>query len=150
MLEWTRRVVDFRKNHRVLRRRTYFQGRPIRGAEIKDISWLRPDGEEMSEQEWDSESLRILGIWLAGAAVDLRDEQGNRVLGDTLVILMNSSDEPVEFRLPPTLEGRRWEFVLDTSRPDEAAGRHRRRGGRMYRVNGRSMTIFKHPTPAPP
>jgi isoamylase len=149
MLEWTRRVVDFRKNHRVLRRRTYFQGRPIRGAEIKDVSWLRPDGNEMSEEEWNNESVRALALWLAGAAVDLKDEQGNRVIGDTVVIMMNSSDEPVEFKLPPTIESRRWEFVLDTARPQVAPGRERRRGGRSYRLVGRSMAIFKHPTPAP-
>jgi isoamylase len=34
--------------HPVFHRRHFFQGRRIRGSELEDITWLRPDGEEMT------------------------------------------------------------------------------------------------------
>jgi isoamylase len=42
--------------HPVFHRRHFFQGRRIRGSELEDITWLRPDGEEMTEEEWNSTS----------------------------------------------------------------------------------------------
>ncbi|MGK2966452.1 MAG: glycogen debranching protein GlgX [Tepidiformaceae bacterium] len=149
MLEWTRRVIDLRKNHAILRRRQYFHGRAIRGAGIKDISWLQPDGKEMGDEAWNDEGVRALAVWLAGAAADVRDERGNRIVGDTMVILLNSFDGDLEFRLPPALAGKRWEFVLDTARPKEPPAEERYRGGATYTVKERSMAIFKHPTPKP-
>ena len=38
----------------MLRRRKFFQGRRIRGADVKDIAWLDADGEEMTDEAWNS------------------------------------------------------------------------------------------------
>jgi isoamylase len=147
MLEWTKRVVRVRKEHSILRRRHYFAGRPIRGAEIKDISWLKPDGTEMGDEDWDDEGVRALAVWLTGAAADLVDERYNPIIGDTLVILMNSHDEVVEFRLPPTGDGTHWTLLLDTGRPQADGQEYTPRGD--YSLEGRSMAVLKHPTKAP-
>ncbi|MGI8424445.1 MAG: glycogen debranching protein GlgX [Chloroflexota bacterium] len=146
-LEWTRRVLAVRAAHPLLRRRDYFRGRPIRGGGTTDISWLRRDGEEMSEEQWNNQNLRTLGLWLAGNAADLLDERGNRAVDDTLVILMNSSPEAVRFRLPPAPGSERWTLVLDTERPGAAEGSRSFRGGGTYRLGPRSMALLKHATP---
>ncbi|HET7439338.1 MAG TPA: glycogen debranching protein GlgX, partial [Nitrospira sp.] len=43
LLAFTKSLIMLRQQHPVFRRRRFFQGRRIRGAEVKDISWLRPD-----------------------------------------------------------------------------------------------------------
>ncbi len=146
MLEWTRRVAKFRESHAVLRRRRYFQGRRIHGSDSKDIAWLRPDGSEMGVPEWDDPGVRAIGMWLAGAAADVVDDRGLGIIGDTLLILLNSGEEPVPFKLPPTSEGRRWTLALDSFSPRIEEGRNRYRSGGVYHVQPRSIAILKHPT----
>ena len=148
MLDWTKRVVRVRKEHSILRRRHYFAGRPIRGAGIKDISWLKPDGTEMGDEDWEDKGVRALAVWLAGAAADLVDEQYNPIIGDTLVILMNSHDEAIDFRLPPTDGEARWTLLLDTGHPKAAGQDYAPRSS--YCLDGRSMAVLKHPKKAPP
>jgi glycogen operon protein len=144
MLEWTKRVVRYRKEHAVLRRRHFFSGRSIRGDGFKDISWLKPDGAEMSDADWDDEGVRALAVWLAGEAADVYDEKYNRIVGDTLLVLMNSYDEPIEFRLPPTPAKARWSLALDTSRPGSLPKQFP--AGAPYSLPARSMAILEHPT----
>ncbi|HEX8097452.1 MAG TPA: glycogen debranching protein GlgX, partial [Pyrinomonadaceae bacterium] len=52
LLEFTRALIALFHKHPVLRRRKFFQGRKIRGSEIKDLSWFRPDGQEMRDEDW--------------------------------------------------------------------------------------------------
>jgi glycogen operon protein len=148
MLHWTQRVIRLRREHSVLRRRHYFLGRPIRGAGIKDISWLKPDGSELAEDaDWDDESLRAIGVWLAGAATDLVDERSRPIVGDTLVILMNSHDEGIEFRLPPAGgPAAAWTLLLDSSRPQAPEG-ERFASRDAYTLGGRAIAVLKHPAP---
>src|SRR6478609_6126140 len=49
LLTFTRSLIALRQKHPVFRRRRFFQGRRIRGAEVKDLYWLRPDGKEMTD-----------------------------------------------------------------------------------------------------
>ncbi|MCC6383074.1 MAG: glycogen debranching protein GlgX [Dehalococcoidia bacterium] len=146
LFAWTRRLVAFRARHPVLRRRHYFQGRPIRGRGLKDISWLWPDGEELTEEQWADEATRCLGVWLAGAASDLTDEEGRPVLDDAIVILMNASAAGVAFTLPPAVGAERWSLTLDTARPHEREGARRLRGKAPYPLASRSVAVLTHPT----
>jgi glycogen operon protein len=144
MLDWTKRVFVLRHEHPALRRRTHFQGRPIVGAGVKDISWLRPDGREMAEDAWHEEAHYALGMWLAGTSSDLTDEQGRPILDDTLVVLLNSGEDGVEFRLPPGgAAGQHWQLLLDTSRPTEPGIEMADyRGGQRYPLRGCSIAIL--------
>ncbi|HEX5503683.1 MAG TPA: glycogen debranching protein GlgX [Thermomicrobiales bacterium] len=149
MLAWTKRVIRFRQAHAILRRRSYFRGRPLRGGDIKDISWLRPEGEEMSDEEWNNDDLHALAVWLAGNASDLRDERGRRVIDDTLIVMLNASEQTVEFRLPK-IDGQQWEIVLDTDWPSIPEGQECYLSGGKYALGGRAMAILKHPTKVTP
>ena len=40
LFEFTRRLIHLRKEHPVFRRPKFFQGRRIRGSEIKDVMWF--------------------------------------------------------------------------------------------------------------
>ena len=65
-----------------------------------DIAWLDPSGREMTDETWNSPDVRCLGVRLDGDAIDEVDERGERIVGDTLLILLNAGDEPVPFTLP--------------------------------------------------
>ena len=54
LLDFTRRLIRLRLDHPVFRRRRFFQGRRIRGSAVKDLSWLQPDGAEMTDEEWNN------------------------------------------------------------------------------------------------
>jgi isoamylase len=155
MLAWTRRVIQLRKQYAVLRRRSYFRGRPIRGEDVKDILWLRFDGKEMSEAEWQDSTERVLGVYLSGGAADLTDDDGLPILSPSLYIAFNSSDRQVELSLPRANHRHDWRLVLDTARPklDDAAASTL--GDGRYQAQARSVVVLEHATdassaPAPP
>ncbi|MCA1619311.1 MAG: glycogen debranching protein GlgX [Acidobacteria bacterium] len=144
LLEFTRQLIRIFHQHPVLRRRKFFQGRQIRGAKIKDVSWFRPDGQEMTEDDWRNDQARSLAVRLAGDAIDEVDERGRRVTDDTLLLLLNAHHRAVSFTLPAHRQGVTWEQLLDTR---ESFGRRRTRratkGGGAYRVEARSLALFR-------
>jgi isoamylase len=111
-------IIALRAAHPVFRRRRFFEGRPLRGAEISDIAWLRPDGVEMSDSDWDVGFARSLAVFLNGAALPDPDPLGQQVQDDTFLILFNAHDDVVTFTLPPAPWGTRWTTALDTVDPE--------------------------------
>ncbi|HEX7173948.1 MAG TPA: glycogen debranching protein GlgX, partial [Pyrinomonadaceae bacterium] len=144
LLEFTRQLIRLFHTQPVLRRRKFFHGRQVRGAEIKDVSWLRPDGEEMTAEDWRDDQTRSLCVRLAGDAIDETDERGRAVFGDTLLILLNVHHRPVSFHLPAHREDVHWEQLFDTREP---AGRRKTRrlvkGGASYRTEAHSLALFR-------
>jgi isoamylase len=144
LLEFTRGLIEIFHRHPVLRRRKFFHGRKIRGAEIKDISWFRPDGKEMSEADWKNREARGLSVRLAGDAITEVDERGNHVVDDTLLLLLNAHHEPASFRLPAHRRGIRYDLLMDTrystGKPPKTSPA---RGGGHYEMPPRSLALFR-------
>jgi glycogen operon protein len=144
LLEFTRRLIAFRKKHPVLRRRRFFQGGRLRGSEVKDLSWFRPDGREMTDEDWTTGYAKSLALRLAGDAISERDEKGRPITDDTLLILLNAHHEPLAFTLPAHKRSVRWQPVLDTA---VSAGREKPvtifRGGERYKLEARSIAVLR-------
>jgi len=117
LLEFTRKLIQLRRKHAVFRRPKFFQGRRVRGGEIKDVMWFNPGGNEMSEEEWNSPFVRCLGMLISGDAADLIDLHGDPVRDDTFLLLINAHHEPIPFLLPGE-EHLEWEQILDTTNED--------------------------------
>jgi isoamylase len=143
LLEFTQRVAALRRRHPVFHRRHFFQGRRIRGSELEDITWLRPDGEEMTEDEWNSGFIRSFGMRLGGDAMMEWDERGERVIDDTLLLLFNGATEPVDFVLPRAKADVAWEIVLTTQDPSIAEGSRVQDGGTEILLEPRSVTVLR-------
>ncbi len=111
--EFTSRLIHFRKEHPIFRRPKFFQGRKIRGSEIKDIMWFNPGGTEMNDDEWGTGFVRTLGMLLSGDTIDVYDEYGELIHDDTFLLLCNAFHDPVNFVLPGTQDVR-WELIIDT------------------------------------
>ena len=142
-LDFTRRLIQLRRQHPVLRRRQFLYGRRIQGSEVEDLAWFRPDGKEMTEENWGDPLARCIGLRLAGDAIAEVDPRGDRITDDTLLILLNAHHAPVPFILPAHRRGVRWEVLLDT-RTRDGLRRHRSlRGGEAYDLEGRCLAILR-------
>ncbi len=142
-LDFTRFVIELFHSHPTLARRKFFQGRKILGSEVKDITWFRPDGEEMTCRDWHDANCRCLGLRLAGDAIDDLDQQGNPIIDDTLLILLNAHHGPLPFILPNHDPVHCWQPVLDTR---EATGRAQwpiMQCGAAYPLEARSLALLR-------
>ena len=136
------RVIQIRKQHPIFRRRNFFQGRQIRGAGIKDILWLKPDGLEMSDAEWNTSFARCLGVYLLGNALDEQDQRGCPIVDDDFLMLLNAHHGPIHFVLPAYRPNARWQALLDTSntfgRPPEGFYF----AGKAYPLQDRALALL--------
>ncbi|MEA2640228.1 MAG: isoamylase [Chloroflexota bacterium] len=115
LLEFTRRLIRFAKDHPVFRRRRWFIGRSIHGTGVTDIHWFKPDGEPMAQEDWDVGYAKSLGVILNGDEIPDPDARGERVVDDSFALLFNAHFEPLAFTPPAGPWAAKWEKVLDTS-----------------------------------
>ena len=149
LLEFARRLIRWRHDHPVFRRRFFFEGRPIRGSGIKDIMWLKPDGTEMSDEEWRNDFARCLGVMLGGQAMSEVDARGRPVSDADFLLLFNAHHEELAFTLPNHTEGLRWMTVLDTTHEHGLARGSVLDGGSAYSLKGRSLALLQKQEAAP-
>jgi isoamylase len=142
LLAFVQRLINLRKRHPIFRRRHFFQGRPIKGANIKDVLWLNPAGHEMSEDEWRDSSVRCLGMFLSGQGLDETDERGRRLSDENFLVLLNAHHEDVEFVLPAYRPGARWTAWMDTSREGGLRPADTYDSGASYPLQARSMVVL--------
>jgi glycogen operon protein len=126
LLDFTRRLVDIRRQHPNLHRRKFFQDRSIDpgskaqreidGKTEQDITWRRPDGGEMTPEEWSQGWVRCIGLELNGRTLDDVNGVGEAIRDDTFLILFNPHHEPIRFFMPQK-KGAAWELVLDSAFP---------------------------------
>jgi glycogen operon protein len=144
LLAFTKQLIQLRREHPVLRRRTFFQGRPIHGAGVRDIAWLQPDGSEMTDAQWVSGHVRALGMWLNGVAIDEVDARGEPITDDLLLLLINGHATVQPFRVPGDRTAPPWEVLLDTHRPQQTTTRTVRAGA-IIRLPPRTLVVLRLP-----
>jgi isoamylase len=143
LLAFTRRTIALRRRHPAIRRSKFFYGRRIAGSEVKDLAWFRPDGKEVTEDDWTNPLTRCLGLRIAGDALDEVDEHGRPLRDDTLLLVINAHWEPVRFVLPAHRPGLRWEPLLYTGRPDGHVRPRALRAGAGYDIEARSLALLR-------
>jgi isoamylase len=112
LLAYTTRLVALRGDHPVFRRRRWFLGRPLRGT--ADILWLKPEGTEMTEADWNEHHETCVGMFLNGEAISSPGPRGERVVDESFLVLFNASSEPRKWTVSGPW-GETWERVLDTA-----------------------------------
>jgi len=112
LLDYTRWLIAFRREHPNFRRRRWFQGRAIRGTQ--DIGWFRPDGRAMTNKDWDVWHARTLGVFMNGSANQSPDAHGRPVTDDPFILLFNAHHEPIDWLIPRAY-GQGWALILDTA-----------------------------------
>ena len=142
LLAFVQRVIRLRREHPVFHRRHFLQGQRIHGADIKDIRWLKPDGTEMSDHEWDHDFARSLGMFLSGEALNERDRRGRPIRDDNFIVLFNSHHEALHFALPDLPPGGCWQVLLDTQYKAGLAADGCYVGDEGYELQGRSLVLL--------
>jgi glycogen operon protein len=141
LLTFVQRVIRLRKAHPAFRHRHFFQGRRIRGAEPKDILWVRPDGQEMGDKEWHQSFARCLAMFLHGGALDETDARGRPVRDDSFLLLLNAHHEAIPFTLPKFSDDERWLVLLDTHQSTQERSGHYR-ATETYPLQARSLVLL--------
>ena len=144
LLAFTSRVIQFRKDHPVFTRRRWFMGRPLRGDNVSDIGWFKPDGEQMTDQDWQSGFARSLGVFLNGEAIPTPDGRGEPIVDDSFYLLYNANYEKIVFKLPTCPWGDRWMKVIDTNDPIPDLRDHTvLKAGEEIPVEAHSMVVLR-------
>jgi glycogen operon protein len=121
-LAFTRRVISLRTAHPIFRRRRWFEGRPIHGADVDDMGWFAPDGSEMNDEDWAVGYASSLAVFLNGEAITSPGPRGERIVDDSFLVLFNAHGESTRFVIPDGLGGSLWQVELDSSSdPDRGA-----------------------------
>jgi isoamylase len=151
LLAFTRRLIAFRQQHPVFRRRRY-----LAGAEASELRWFTPAGTPMTGADWADPSALALAIYLDGSDDPDLARDGRPLLDDDLLVLFNAWWEQLDFVIPGTRDGQRWRTEIDSHDPaqaDRAADGaapedfpERSAGGRVT-VGPRAVTVLRGPRP---
>ncbi len=139
LVNFTRTLISFRKEHPVFRRKKFFQGRKLFGAS-KDIVWQQPSGKEMTEQVWNESKIHSIGMILSGDALDEFTREGVRIADHTFLVLLNADKEPVNFHLPKVAE--KWEIALHTFSKEPGEAEKVVQGGDQFKMEERSAVVM--------
>ena len=144
LLDFVQRLVEFRRQEPVLRRRRFFSGQEIYGSGRKDIFWFQPNGREFTDPVWFNETQRSLGMILNGEEIPDRDTRGQRIHGDSIMVLLHSGDEHIPWTIP-TGWGDAWSLVLDTGNPREPQEARSYKANETVPMASHSLALLRRP-----
>ena len=144
LLHFTRHLIHLRRDHPVMRRRRFLEGPARRGgeSELGEIEWFTPAGTHMTEEEWNQPWARSTMVFYNGDAIREPDANGQRILDDDFLLLLNAAPESVDFTLPDTKYGQIWHTVVDTAGDDDRDEYH---SGDIVHVGPRTSFILRNP-----
>ncbi|WP_461451941.1 glycogen debranching protein GlgX [Mucilaginibacter sp.] len=141
LLAFTQKLIALRKDHPAFRRRRWFQGQPIKGRGLEDIAWFLPEGTEMSDENWNHDFAKSLGVYLNGKGLHYIDPKGEEVFDDNFYMIFNASDQQLDYHMPEKILDRPWTKVLDTS--EDKVGEDLTNTSDVIKVNGRSIVLLQ-------
>ncbi|UFU01590.1 glycogen debranching protein GlgX [Ruania suaedae] len=148
LLDFTRTLIAFRRDHPVLRRRRFFNGSTSAAGglpELPDIAWFDPNGDLMDTEAWTTSYARSLAVFLNGQAIEEPDSQGRPIEDDSLMILINADADDLDFTLPEATYGQGWSPVLSTDSEQDLDAELA--AEETVTVTGRSVVVFARPAP---
>jgi glycogen operon protein len=101
--------------------------------------WMRPDGDEMTDEDWEREDAHALSVFLNGQEIPTHDREGNPIEGASFLIVFNAHHAPIDFTIATAL-GDRWVTVLDTASDGEVAVHA---PGETLSIDGRSLRVLR-------
>ena len=145
-LEFTRQVVQMRKDHATLRRRRFFRGAASHGgqSDLGDIAWFTPVAGQMTDEAWNTSFARSVMVFLNGDRILEPGPRGERIVDDSLLILLNADANPLGFVLPPSGYGEKWSVVLDTNQRVKTGTVVLAGGG--IRLEAHSVVVLSRPS----
>lgn len=97
-------LINLRQRFPLLRQRHFLHGEQVLADGTKNITWLRGDGHEMEEKDWQNGGARSLGLMLFQSRTT------------PLIILLNAHHEDVLFHMPTSHGIFAWRLLADSAR----------------------------------
>jgi glycogen operon protein len=145
LCEFVAMLSELRREHPVFRRRRFFIGRPLRGSGgLDDLVWLQPDGQQMTDEDWEAGFAKTLGVFLNGQGIPDPDPRGQRVTDDSFLLFFNAHFEAVDATVPPQEYGESWMVQVDTHAPlADTAQERTYKPGEAVEVEARSLIVLR-------
>jgi isoamylase len=131
LLAFTQRVIAFRRDHPVFRRRRFSTG--------NEMAWYRPDGGRMTDEDWASGFAKSVALALHGDAITECDPRGEPIRDDSFLVVFNAHHESLDFHMPDI--GERWLRVLDSA--DAFNEGDTPAAGEPAMIESRSVAVFR-------
>ncbi len=144
LLDFTRRLTRFRRDHRVFRRRRFYTGRPVRreaGTPIPDLEWFTFDGRTMTEEDWETSFGKSVALFLNGEGIAERSPIGEQHSDDSFLLFFNGSEIMLEFVVPACAYGKKWQVEINTADPGPSEPVVLEAGGKIP-VTDRSLVVL--------
>ena len=139
LLAFTRRLMELLKAYPILRRSRFLTGKHDGELNVRDVTWINAGGGEMSQADWDTPWIKCFGMLLDGRT--RKTAMPRHGEDQTVLMIMNSFEGTVPFKLPQAVGGSQWSLLVDTNIPDAPEGAHFAFGS-TYEVTGRSLLLF--------
>ncbi len=144
-LDFAQRVIRYRKLHPNFHRGMFYDHDPDAKHPDKNIVWFRADGKRMESKDWeDGGWMRTLGMFMNGAASEIRDAHGQCAEDTDFLLLLNAHHEPVAFRISHELYHAGWKIAFDTARPALEIDKESVKRNRLVHLAERSMVLLSH------
>jgi isoamylase len=108
LIDYTRRLIELRRQFPLLRSPVHLRGVDL-GSGLRDLDWWDERGVQLVETDWSNGEARSLVMRRAR-------QDGDHL--NVIAVLMNASESPLDYRLPPEWE---WHLLADSGRPGASA-----------------------------
>jgi glycogen operon protein len=113
LLRFTQRLTTLRREHPIFRRARWFKG-GMEKPRVRDIAWFTPNGEEMSQDDWQTGFAKSMTVFLNGSAMSQVGPQGELLTDASFLVLFNAHHDALPFTLPGVEWGTSWAELLNT------------------------------------
>lgn len=136
LLAFAARAIAFRGSSVALAQDAYFGGARVPRTRLRDIVWFRPDGNQMTLDDWADPERRVIAYRLVAPS------PAERAALEQLFIALNASRERVRFTTPRggTGPGQRW--ILELTSAEDLVCAQMRAGGKVE-LPERSFAVFR-------
>ena len=126
-LAFVQRVISLRASHPLFRRDRFYRGAAGADGQWKDITWLTPNGEEMTAEQWRNPANEFLACTITcGEGAGRYFLALNAVAEERVVGLPGPAEKP-------------WQLLLDTSARDGGAPLEQ---ATHWKIGGRSLVLL--------
>ena len=142
-LDFVKSLIRFRRDHIVFHRARFFHARFTPGTKIQDITWLKPDGLEMTEADWGDGGARSLSFLIRGEAGEYHlTANGEPQPDDSFIVILNAHTDAIDWTLPTLAVGHGWTLCIDTDCDDPMTDGDAYEDGSTYPVQSRSLVVL--------
>jgi glycogen debranching enzyme GlgX len=121
VFEITQAALRLRRQHPTLRQRHWFEGRPTIEGGRNDLTWVHPEGREMTGDDWADNELSVVGMLVTGDPLRSPGPRGEQEWDNSFLIWLNAEADPVKVTMPTDGWAYDGEVVVSTC-PEHPAG----------------------------